>query len=297
MGGERGMKVAFLGTGLMGQPMAERLLAWGHSVIVYNRTRERAERLRPHGAMVVDKPDEAVRSAECVITMLADAQAIRQVLLSQSARKALADRSVIQMGTIAPRESQALHQDVVGAGAEYLEAPVLGSIPEARAGKLIVMVGAASEQFERWSGLLQCFGPTPCLVGPIGQAAAVKLALNQLIASLTGAFALSLGLVLRKQVPVDTFMAVLRESALYAPTFDKKLSRLLNRDYADPNFPTRHLVKDVDLFLEEASELRLNTRPLRGLRQLLEETLSEGWGDADYSALFNVVNPEIGSGQ
>lgn len=288
------MKIALLGTGLMGQPMIERLLASGHSVVVYNRSREKAERLRPHGAVIADKPDEAIRSAECVILMLTDAQAIQQVLLSESARKVLANRAIIQMGTIGPRESLALHQEVVRAGAEYLEAPVLGSIPEARAGRLIVMVGADPEKFERWSDLLQCFGPTPYLVGPVGQAAAMKLALNQLIASLTGAFALSLGLIIHKQVPVDTFMAVLRESALYAPTFDKKLPRLLNRNYANPNFPTSHLVKDVDLFLEESSHLRLNTTSLKAVRQLLEETLAEGWGDADYSALFELVNPETG---
>jgi 3-hydroxyisobutyrate dehydrogenase-like beta-hydroxyacid dehydrogenase len=290
------MKIALLGAGLMGQPMAERLLASGHEVVVYNRTREKAEQLKPKGAAIAEEPDQAIRSAACVILMLADAQAIRQVLMSGTTWKALAGRTVIQMGTIAPSESQALQRDVMAAGGEYLEAPVLGSIPEAQAGNLVVMVGGGSDQFERWVPLLQCLGQTPRLIGPVGQAAAVKLALNQLIASLTSAFALSLGLVLRAQVPVDMFMTVLRQSALYAPTFDKKLSRLLDRDYANPNFPTRHLLKDVDLFLSEAGHVGLETGVLEGLRRLLEQTVAENWGNADYSALFNVVNPgpEVG---
>lgn len=290
------MKIAFLGTGLMGQPMAERLLTSGYDVVVYNRTWKKAEQLRSKGAAVAEQPEEAIRSAACVILMLADAQAIRQVLLSEDARNALSGRTVIQMGTIAPRESQAVHQNVVAAGGEYLEAPVLGSAPEAGVGNLIVMVGASPDQFERWSGFLRCFSPTPRLIGPVGQAAAMKLALNQLIASLTAAFTLSLGLILREQVPVDTFMTILRESALYAPTFDKKLSRLLNRNYVNPNFPTRHLLKDVDLFLNEASHLGLHTGALKALRELIEQTVVAGWGDADYSALFNVVNPYTGGG-
>jgi 3-hydroxyisobutyrate dehydrogenase len=291
MRGKYQVRISLLGTGLMGQPMAERLLASGYEVVVYNRTREKAEQLRGRGAVIAEQPSEAIRSAQCVVLMLADAQAIQQVLFSKGARSAVAGRTVIQMGTITPRESQAVHRDVEAAGGEYLEAPVLGSTPEARAGNLIVMVGASSGQFERWSGLLQCFGPTPHLVGTVGQAAAMKLALNQLIASLTGAFALSLGLILRDQVPVDTFMTILRKSAVYAATFDKKLSRLLNRDYANPNFPTRHLLKDVNLFLTEASHLGLEASALKGLRRVLEQTMADGWADADYSALFNVVNP------
>ncbi len=291
MNSEHRIKIAFLGIGLMGQPMAERLLASGHEVVVYNRTQEKVEPLRSKGAAIAKQPSEAIRLAQCVILMLADAEAIRQVLLSENAREALVGRTVIQMGTIGPRESEGFQQDVVGAGGEYLEAPVLGSIPEAQAGNLIVMVGASSEQFERWSGLLRCFGPTPRLIGPVGQAAAAKLALNQLIASLTAAFVLSIALVVRGQIPVDTFMAILRESALYAPAFDKRLLRLLNRDYGNPNFPTRHLLKDVDLFLREASHLELEAGALEGLHTLLEQTLEKGWGDADYAALFDVVNP------
>lgn len=283
--------IAFLGTGLMGQPMAERLLAAGHAVVVYNRTEEKAAQLRSKGAVVAEQPDEAIRSAECVILMLADAQAIRQVLLSESSRNALRGRTVIQMGTIGLRESEGIQQDVVAAGAEYLEAPVLGSLPEARAGNLIVMVGGSPDQFERWSGLLQCFGSTPRRIGPVAQAAATKLALNQLIASLTAAFVLSIALVQRAQVPVDTFMAILRESALYAPAFDKRLLRLLHRDYGNPNFPTRHLLKDVNLFLAEAGDLGLETSTLKGVRHVLEQAVEKGWGDADYAALFDVVNP------
>jgi 3-hydroxyisobutyrate dehydrogenase len=112
-----------------------------------------------------------------------------------------------------------------------------------------------------------------------------------LIATEISAFALSLGLVQRAGVPVDTFMAILRESALFAPMFEKKLPRLLTRDYQHPNFSTRHLLKDVDLFLREASGYELTTSSLDGIRPVLERTIAQGLGNSDYSALFEIVNP------
>jgi 3-hydroxyisobutyrate dehydrogenase len=167
----------------------------------------------------------------------------------------------------------------------------LGSIPEAKAGKLLVMVGAEPEQFQRWSLLLQSFGDAPLLIGAVGTAAALKLSLNQLIGSLTTAFALSLGFVQQQGVPVETFMQILRQSALYAPTFDKKLERMLDQNYTNPNFPTKHLLKDTKLFLNEATAARLQVDSLAGVRQILEMACSLGLADADYSALFAAIQP------
>jgi 3-hydroxyisobutyrate dehydrogenase len=86
-------------------------------------------------------------------------------------------------------------------------------------------------------------------------------------------------------------MAILRESALYAPTFDKKLPRLIKRDYRHPNFSTRHLLKDVRLFSQEAAALGLTADALEGLPRILERAIAKGLGDLDYSALFDVVDP------
>ena len=280
-------KIGFIGTGLMGLPMAERLIAAGHSVIAYNRTAAKLEALT--GATIAVSPSEAIAQSESVILMLTNAEAIRSML---SDRTVLRDRTIIQMSTIAPDESKAIRDDVVSAGGSYLEAPVLGSIPEARSGKLIVMVGAEPEQFEQARSLLQTFGENPILLGSVGSAATVKLALNQLIASLTSAFAASLGLVLRQNVDVEAFMQILRQSALYAPTFDKKLQRMLDRDFENPNFPTKHLQKDVDLFIETARSSNLDTAAVEGVKQILETAIAQNLADLDYAALFSIVCPE-----
>jgi len=284
--------VGFIGTGLMGFPMAERLLAAGFSVIAYNRTQAKLEPLSNTGATIAQSPVEVLQQADCVLLMLTDAAAIQAVLLAPDTQAVLSGRTIIQMGTIAPDESCAIAAAVEAVGGDYLEAPVLGSIPEAQAGKLIVMVGSSPEQFQRWSQLLQQLGPEPLLIGEVGKAAALKLALNQLISSLTTAFALSLGFVMRQGVDVETFMSILRDSALYAPTFDKKLQRMVERNYDNPNFPTKHLLKDTNLFLGAAQAAGLNVSSLEGVRAILEAAQQMNLAEEDYSALFSAVNPQ-----
>lgn len=285
------MKVGFLGTGLMGLPMAQRLLDANIELIAYNRTSEKLTPLQDAGAEVATHPHAVIQAAGCIILMLTDATAIRSVLFSDSSQQ-LAGKTIIQMGTISPTDSKAIRDEIVAVKGEYLEAPVLGSIPEATAGKLIVMVGATEEQFQCWSSLLQNFGSEPLHIGEVGTAAAVKLALNQLIASLTTAFAQSLGLIQRQEIDVELFMQILRTSALYAPTFDKKLSRMVERNYDNPNFPTKHLLKDLNLFIAEAKSSGLNTSGSEGVRQIIEDAINQSFADADYSALFSAVNPE-----
>jgi 3-hydroxyisobutyrate dehydrogenase len=271
--------------------MGERVLAAGYHLTVFNRSRDKAERLRSSGAEIAATAAGAIGSAECVLLMLTDGVAIREVLFNENPKPDLGQRTVIQMGTISPTESIGFHKEVLERGGDYFEAPVLGSIPEARAGSLLVMMGASHVQSERWSTFLQCFGPEPLLVGEVGKAAALKLALNQLIASLTAGFAMSLGFVQRQGVEMNLFMKIVRQSALYAATFDKKLERMLNRDYANPNFPTKHLLKDVGLFRDEAEAVNLELRAIEGIRDLLALTLDKGFVDDDYSALFEAVSP------
>ena len=285
------MKIALIGTGLMGRPMGERVLAAGYHLTVFNRSREKAELLRSSGAEIAATAAEAIGSAECVLLMLADGIAIREVLFNENPKPDLARRTVIQMGTISPTESIGFHKEVLERGGDYLEAPVLGSIPEASAGKLLIMVGASKPQFDKWSTLLESFGSEPLLIGEVGKAAAVKLALNQLIASLTVGFASSLGLVQSLGIEAGLFMKILRRSALHAPIFDKKLKFMLDRDYGIGNFPSKHLLKDVALFSAAAQTVNLETIGIEAIHRLLEITLEKGYADGDYSALFEAVRP------
>jgi 3-hydroxyisobutyrate dehydrogenase len=277
------MKISFIGTGLMGLPMAQRLVNTGCHLMAYNRTASKLTALT--GAQIAQNPAAAIDHGDYIFLMLTDASAIDTILSPYLSL--LPGKTIIQMGTIAPAESQQLAQQVQQAGGEYLEAPVLGSIPEATTGQLLIMVGATPALFDRVRPLLQNLGPNPLLIGEVGSAAALKLALNQLIAALTTGFAQSLAYLQQQGVATETFMEILRSSALYAPTFDKKLNRMIDRQYDHPNFPTKHLAKDLALFA--ASAQGMNLAGIQGLQEILREAIALGLADSDYAALYESV--------
>lgn len=281
-------KIAVIGIGLMGKALVKRLSDTGYQAIAYNRTLEKLTSLETDGVEITTDIRKALENSDCTLVMLSDAEAISSVLLSQ--RAYLENKVIIQMGTISPQQSRNIHEVIVTAGGEYLEAPVLGSIPEVKTGKLLIMVGGSEAQYQRWLPLFSHLGTDPRYIGEVGTAAAMKLSLNQLIASLTTAFALSLSFVEHQGVDIGQFMSILRQSALYAPTFDKKLSRMLERSYANPNFPTKHLLKDVNLFIRDAETLNINTEALQGIRSILEKATDLGLADSDYSALFSAID-------
>jgi 3-hydroxyisobutyrate dehydrogenase len=284
------MKVAVFGTGLMGAAMSGRLLQLGHAVSVYNRSAEKTKPLQASGARVLANPADAYGRVDAVILMLADKPAIDTVLFSQ-ATPDFKSGAIIQMGTIAPEESLELREKVAACGGSYLEAPVLGSTPEVESGRLTVMVGGEPSQFEQWRPLFQCFGDAPLHVGPVGQAAALKLALNQLIVALTAAYSYSLGIVLRRGIDLELFANILRNGPLYAPQFDKKLPHMLQRDFTHPHFSLPHMLKDVRLILAEGQRIGLETATVRGMARVIEKALTGNGSDLDYAALYNAVNP------
>ncbi len=284
------MKVAFIGTGLMGEPMAFRLLKAGYNLFVFNRTKSKTERLKKHQAKVFDLPADAIRETSVIITMLTDFNAISETLFTE--KISFKGKTLIQMSTISPKESLLLKNRIEENEGEYIEAPVLGSIPQVEEGQLIVMVGASKDNYNKWKKLLKNFGDGVYHIGEVGSASAMKLALNQLIASLTSVFSMSLGYILSNNVDVNQFMEILRKSSLYAPTFDKKLNGMLKRDFDKANFPLKHMLKDINLIHEEFLEKNVNTEIIERVKNILQQGIDMNLSDKDYSALFNVIYPK-----
>lgn len=284
------MNIALIGAGLMGQALSEQLLAQNCQLTIYNRSPEKVAQLQQQGATLASSAQYALANSDLCLLMLSDAAAINDVLDSIDA-DSFKDKFIIQMGTIAPDESRAIAQRITQQQGRYLECPVLGSLPEARTGTLILMAAGTKQDYQSALPLLKIIGNDPQYIGEIGQGATVKLAMNQLIAGLTASFSLSLGLIEKEGIDIEQFMGIVRDSALYAPTFDKKLERMVNRDFTKPNFPTKHLAKDVRLFLQVAQSLDLETCALEGIDKLLDKTLEQGLADTDYSAIYSGVNP------
>ncbi len=273
--------------------MAERLLTHGYPLNIYNRTVRKTQPLVKLGARVSLTPQEALASSQVHLLMLSDAAAISETVFSLRSRSGLKGKILIQMGTIAPQESRRFAQLAHRYGAHYCECPVLGSISEVKAGRLILMFSGTAAQFRKFKSLLTVFGKEYLWLGPVGQAATLKLCLNQLIASHIVGFAQSLALVKQSGLQVKTFMSILRQSALYAPMFDKKLPRLLTRDYTRPNFSTQHMLKDVNLFQKAAATYGINASALQGIARLLAKGIKGGWRTADYCSVYEVINKGV----
>jgi 3-hydroxyisobutyrate dehydrogenase len=174
------VNIGIAGTGRMGAAMAERLLALGCTVLVWNRTLEKARALEPLGARVTSTPAELAAAADVVLTILTDADAIRATYFAERGLLAgdIRGKLFIEMSTVRASVQQTLAFAVRGCGARFVEAPVGGTVGPAREGKLIAFVGAESEDFARAKPVLERLCRRVEHVGPVGAAAVVKLATN-----------------------------------------------------------------------------------------------------------------------
>jgi len=285
------MAIGIIGIGLMGKAFVERFLSQGYTVRVFNRTQDNVKDLRGSGVIVCDTADELISASDIIILMVSNAEAISEILQLEK-KHDLHGKTILQMATISPTQSKTIGEAVIARGGRYLEAPVLGSIPEAKTGTLIIMAAGAKDVFEKALPTLQVLGSAPRYIGDTGTAAALKLAMNQLIASLTAGFSLSLGYALKNGVDTKLFMETVRESALYAKTYDKKLQKYLDRDFAAANFSTQHLLKDIRLFIEDAKATGLNTDALEGIERITSKTVEEGMAVMDYSSIYQLICPD-----
>ncbi|MEM7786339.1 MAG: NAD(P)-dependent oxidoreductase [Bacteroidota bacterium] len=185
------MTVSILGLGAMGARMAARLLAAGHAVNVWNRTPERAAPLVDAGARLGASPRDAASGAEVVISMVTDDAAARAVWTGpEGAVFGLGPGAVaVESSTLTPAAVAELAEAVTEAGAVFLDAPVAGSRPQAEAGALVYLVGGDAQAVERVRPLFDVLGGAVHHVGPTGQGAAVKLAVNALFATQVAAVA------------------------------------------------------------------------------------------------------------
>ena len=284
------LTIALLGTGLLGEAIGRRLLEQGVTLKVWNRTAAKCQPLVEQGAVLIENLAGAAKGCHAVITVLRDGPVSAEVIAELGD---LDTACCLPMGTMGISESRQLELQVQAQQGAYLEAPVLGSKPEARKGTLLVMAGGDAGVFEQQLPLLRLLSVDPKWMGPTGSAAASKLALNQLIASLTHGYSLALRLVQASGLEVERFMEVLRPSALYAPTVDKKLDRMLSHDFSNPNFSTALLRKDLQLFVREAALSGVNAAALAGLVELLVRAEGTPLDAGDYSALHALTGGSV----
>jgi len=276
------MRVAIIGTGKMGGAMARRLKSLGHELTLWNRTRERAEALRV--GKVAATPADAVRDAEVVISMLTDADAVRTAYLGEEgAVKAAEGQVFVEMSTAGPDVSAEIVPRLDKAGAKYVEAPVIGSVPAVEAGSLVVLAAGSEAAIERARPVLQAMGEVR-RVGDIGSAAALKLIANSMLAGVTalGAELQSAGAAAGLDAE-DVFWAISR----IAPVLNMRKVGLVEHRYEPVMFALHDAVKDLSLALEVYRQNAAST-PLTEKTKELYERAAKSVGSLDMSAIASL---------
>ena len=284
------MRVGFLGIGTMGAPMAKHVLAAGHALAVYNRTRARTEPLAAAGARVAATPADAARDAELVITMLSDERALDAVLAGDDGLLAGLSPGaiVVEMSTIGRAAALDAAARVAARSARFVDAPVSGTRGPAIAGTLLVMAGGEAAVVEAARPVLAAFGRV-VHVGPVGSGAAMKLVLNGLGAQMLTALCSMLGLADRLGLDRARVLDVVQGGAFASPTFAGKRPRLLSdAPGADPDFTIALWEKDQRLVLEEAARHGYALPQLEAVRAVLQRALALGLGDEDMAAVVRL---------
>ena len=278
--------IAFLGTGLMGRPMARRLLVAGFSVTVWNRTRHKAEALFPYGARLADTPASAVQAADVVILMLETGAVVTDILFQQGVAAHLkTGATVIDMSSIPPSVARDHGARLAEAGVHALDSPVSGGTIGAEEGTLAIMVGGAKEHFTAVFTILQAMG-RPTYVGPAGSGQLAKLANQSIVATSIAAVAEALLLAERGGADPVAVRQAIRGGFAESRILDLHGERMLKRDFT-PHGPVRIFMKDLDTILSTAAQLHMDMPFTQEARRRYAQLRDEmGGGDLDHSALF-----------
>jgi 3-hydroxyisobutyrate dehydrogenase-like beta-hydroxyacid dehydrogenase len=279
------MKIAVLGIGMMGYPMARRLCEAGHTVHAWNRTRAKAEPLAALGATVHPHAADAVKSADIVICLLENGAVVGEVLFASGVAQALLPNAmVIDMSSIQPTEARDHAARLSEMGIAHLDAPVSGGTLGAEQGTLAIMVGGKAAAFERAQAVFQVFGHATH-VGPHGTGQLAKLA-NQMIVGITiGAVAEAL-LLCEKG---GASMAKVKE-AITGGFADSRIlqvhgQRMIERDFT-PRGRMSVQLKDLRNALATAEEIGFNAPVTELFEKLYSDSIEHGLSDLDQSGLF-----------
>ena len=282
------MRVAILGTGNMGAPLARNLASAGLETRAFNRTAERAQPLAEHGVTVAGSAAEAVEGADVVVTMLSDGPAVEAMTDGLT----FGDGAVwAQMSTVGIEAGERLVARAAEAGAAFVDAPVLGTKAPAEQGKLIVLASGPPEARERCAPVFDAVGAKTVALGDEpGAGTRMKLVLNTWLLALVEGLAESVALAERLGVDPAAFLEIIDGGPLGPPYAKMKGTMMIERSY-EPSFPLALAAKDAGLALDAAAASGLELPALRAIRAQLEKAVERGHGDADMAAAVEASRP------
>jgi 3-hydroxyisobutyrate dehydrogenase-like beta-hydroxyacid dehydrogenase len=282
--------LGFIGLGVMGSEMVDRLLAKGHSVTGYNRTRSKAERLITKGMKFAESPREVAEAADVVLSMVTNGTALKGIaegpngfLAGLSAGKILVDIS-----TVGPDLSREVAEKVRALGADMLDAPVSGSVITLQQGNLSVMVGGRAETFEKVKPILLDIGPKVTLVGGNGLALSMKIASNLSLAVQMLAFSEGVLLAEKSGIKREVAVDVLTHSAIASPMIRYRGPFVLQQP-EEAWFDVNMMQKDMLLALDLGRQLNVPLPTTAVTNEFLTAARAMNWAKLDFAVIFDVL--------
>ena len=287
--------ISYLGLGTMGSGMAANLLKAGYNLTVWNRRAEKCGLFRKKGARIADTPSDAVRDAELVMYSLSNDQAVEEVVFGPKGILSgiREGQVVIDMSTVLPATSLREQQAFAKRGVDFLDVPVFGSKQESADAKLWIMAAGNKAIFEKVKPVLEHLGQTIHYFGKNGNAVAMKLVGNLIVA--LELEALSEGLVLAQKAGLDlsTVMEVVKVADFRSPLLVSNGQNILKRNFS-PSFALKLMLKDADLIKKFADSLESPIPALRIVEKNLESAVALGFGEENASAIIRALEKEAG---
>jgi 2-hydroxy-3-oxopropionate reductase len=283
--GKQARTIAFIGTGLMGGPMARNLLKAGFTVRVWNRSVEKAQALVEHGAVLAASPADAAKGADIVITMLSDGNAVGNVLFDMGVAEALEKGAiVIDSSSIAPPIARDHSQKLKALGIAHVDAPVSGGVPGATAGTLAIMAGGDEATVTSLGDIFSAMGRLT-YVGPSGAGQLCKLANQQIVAITIGAVAEAMMLVEAGSASREGFRNAIRGGFAESRILELHGERMVNRNFV-PGGPSKFQLKDLNGVLATAKDLDLALPLTEEVTRAFDAFVGNGGADIDHSGLL-----------
>jgi 3-hydroxyisobutyrate dehydrogenase len=289
------MKVAVLGTGIMGSALARNLLRAGLDVTVWNRTREKAEALARDGAEVAGTPAGAAEGSDIVLTMLTDWDAVAAAMSGpDGALGGMRENAIwLQMSTIGVAATEQAAQLAQEAGVTLVDAPVSGTKEPAEEGKLIVLASGSESALDTCDPVFEAIGQKTVRVGAEpGRGSAFKLVLNAWLVELVESLAETIAFAQALDFEPELFLETISGGALDSPYAQSKGQEMARGEFPT-SFPLRHAYKDAGLVAQEAEQRGLDLPAIRAALAQLQRALELGLGDQDVAAVYEALRPGV----
>ena len=280
-------KVGIIGTGMLGEAVGLHLLNSNYTVTVFNRTKDKTEKLVDAGATLAESSKEVAENSDLVITVVRDADAVSQVAFGENGIiSGKHDGLVIaDMSTINPNSAKEISQKFESSGVEFLEIPVMGGPNVAIDGKLVMMISGKKEIFEKCKEVFATIAEQTYFLGDTGTAHSIKLAMNLQIAML--ALSLSEGITLTRKAGFDpeVFLKILNSTYFKTGMSEGKAHKMIQDNFV-PTFTLKNLKKDLGTINDAAKSFGANLPMAERADEVYQNAIEAGFSDIDYTGVL-----------